>query len=344
MRLGDADASAPGEDAEASVSSHDDGGNSVEPHLYWGAIEEGADTYDFYYGPSGFWQDAPWGNTGNTMDRFDSNAGKKVSILSYGQPPPWDQTTFYTGTMDIVWNRGAVPLMTMSPGSASLSDISGGTEDDAIRTWAASVKAYGKPFWLRFAWEMNGDWYAWGQQPAAYIAAWRHFHDVVVAAGATNVTWLWCPNLDVGPNPLAAYYPGDAYVDWMGLDGYNKGSPSTSFTSLYQSSYDQLVSLSSKPIAIAEVASLEYADGVKASWITDALGSALPTEFPQIKAFVWFNWRFYETDNGVTGYQPFPIESSASSQSAFHDGVGSSHYLAGGSFPLPPALSKVPTP
>jgi hypothetical protein len=312
--------------------------------IYWGALEEGPDTYDFYYGPAGFWQTAPWGNTGNTMDRFDSNAGKKVSVLHYGQPPPWDQTTFYTGTMDIVWNRGAVPLVTMSLGSSNLATVAGGSLDASIATWAGAVKTYGKPFWLRFAWEMNGDWYAWGQQPAAYIAAWRHFHDVVVQAGATNVTWLWCPNLDYGPNKLAAYYPGDAYVDWMGLDGYNKGPASTSFAALYQSSYAQLVAISSKPIVIAETSSLEYATGAKAAWITDLLGTQLPTAFPQIKAVVWFNWRFFETDNGVTQNQPFPIESSTSAQTAFHDGIANPYYRAGGTFAVPPPLSKVPIP
>ena len=309
--------------------------------IYWGAYEEGPNTYDFYYGPPGFWSSAPWGNTGNTMDRFNSDAGKQVSMLHYGQPPPWDQTVFYGSVMDIAWNRGAVPLLSMGLGSATLADLSRGAEDAKILTWAAAVKSYGKPFLLRFAWEMNGNWFPWGQQPVAYIAAWRHFHDVVVSAGATNVTWLWCPNLINGPYPLAAYYPGDAYVDWMGLDGYNKGTSSTGFASLFKPSYDQLHAISSsKPIAIAEISSAEYAAGVKGAWITDLLGTQLRNSFPQIKAIVWFNWRIHESGQDW----PWPIESSATAQSAFHDSIANSHYLAGGRLSLPTPLTKVRIP
>src|SRR6185312_12914036 len=116
------------------------------------------------------------------------------------------------------------------------------------------------------------------------------------------------------------------------------------FASLYQSSYDQLVALSDKPIVISEFSSLEYAPGDKAAWITDALETQLPTAFPRIKAVVWFNWRIYETDDGVTANQPFPIESSTTSQQAFHDGIASGYYLAGGAFSAPAPLSKIAPP
>src|SRR6185312_8337395 len=118
----------------SSSSTGTSGSSGSSGGIYWGALEDGDDTYDFYYGPAGYWQDAPWGNTNNTMDRFDSNAGKKVSVLHYGQPPPWDQTTFYPGTMDIIWNRGAIPLMSMSLGSKALADVSSGALDADITT------------------------------------------------------------------------------------------------------------------------------------------------------------------------------------------------------------------
>jgi len=77
----------------------------------------------------------------------------------------------------------------------------------------------------------------------------------------------------------------------------------------------------------------------EAAWITDLLQTQLPTRFPQIRALVWFNWRILEGD-----WRPWPIESSASSQAAFHDGIASRYYRAGGSFAMPPPLAKVPTP
>ena len=321
-----------------------DAPNEAAAKIYWGAIEDGPDTYDFYYPDAGPWDNAPWGNTGNTMDKFDSNAGKKISVLGWGQPPPWQQTIVYGGTFDIVRNRGAYTMLTIDLGTATLAEVASGKYDASITTWATNVKAYGHPFFMRFAHEMNGSWYAWGQKPTDFIAAWKHFHDVVTNAGATNVTWVFNPNLDIGPYKISDYWPGDAYVDWMGLDGYNKGATSASFASLYGPSYSQLQALSTKPIMICEIGSLEYGTGEKGAWIKDVLETQLPTKFPQIRAFLWFNWRFYETDNNVTGFKPFPIESSASSLSAFAAGIASPTYVAGGTFSLAPPLSKIAPP
>jgi hypothetical protein len=335
-------------DASATDGSASDAGTDAPSEassaILWGAIEDGPDTYDFYYPDAGPWQNAPWGNTGNTMDKFDSNAGKKISVLGWGQPPPWDQTTVYGGTFDIVRNRGAYTMLTIDLGSATLADVASGKYDASITTWAGNVKSYGHPFFMRFAHEMNGNWYAWGQKPTDFVAAWKHFHDVVSNAGATNVTWVFNPNLDIGPYKIADYWPGDAYVDWMGLDGYNKGATSATFASLYGPSYAALQALSQKPIMICEIGSLEYGAGEKGAWIKDVLESELPSKFPQIRAFLWFNWRFYETDNNVTGYKPFPIESSQSSLSAFSAGVALPVYVAGGTFTLAAPLSKIAPP
>ena len=331
------DASAP--DVSASDAGADAPSEAAATAIYWGAIEDGPDTYDFYYPDAGPWDNAPWGAA--TMNEFDSNAGKKISLLGWGQPPPWQQTTVYGGTFDLVRNRGAYTMLTIDPGTATLADVASGKYDASITTWANNVKSYGQPFFMRFAHEMNGSWYAWGQKPADFVAAWKHFHDVVAAAGATNITWVFNPNLDIGPYKIADYWPGDAYVDWMGLDGYNKGATTASFASLYGPSYAQLQALSQKPIMICEIASLEYAAGDKAAWIKDVLETELPSKFPQIRAFLWFNWRFYETDNNVTGYKPFPIESSPSSLAAFAAGIASPVYVAGGTFTLAAPMSKI---
>jgi beta-mannanase len=315
--------------------------------IYWGAYMEGQSTYAFYYGnpaPNGKpWGNAPWDNTGNTWDRFESNAGKKVSLMSYGQPPPWAQTAVDTNAANISYSRGAIPNITMGQSTTDdLAAIASGTYDTQIKTWATNIKTYNKPIFLRLWWEMNGGWYIWGngKLPAStYIAAWKHVHDVVAAQGAGNVTWVWCPNIMGGTVPdFSPWYPGDAYVDWTCLDGYNQNGTTASFSSLYDASYKKLLAIApTKPIMIGEIESLEFASGVKASWINDVLQTQLPKNYPQIKAVSWFNWRIL--DKGA--YQPFTIESSASSQQAFHDSIQSSYYAAPGSFTLPTGLNKV---
>lgn len=190
--------------------------------------------------------------------------------------------------------------------------------------------------------EMNGVWEPYGpgvggNTPADFVAAWRHMHQVVQAAGATNVTWV-VPERRPTPqaDPFEALYPGDNYVDWTGMDGYNQGGRS-SFSWLFSDGYKRLLALApAKPIMISQTSSV---DEGKAAGITDALRQ-LPRRFPRIKAFVWFNWHIHE--NGK--WWPWEIESSPAAQTAFARGVGSPDYAAGGSFQLPKALTKIAPP
>ena len=307
--------------------------------IYWGAYIDGNDTYSYLYG--GTWRDAPWDS--NTWSKFESNAGKKVSVVHWGLAAPWTHDfTYYQGSFNLVQNAGDLNAVDMSTGSVSLSDIAAGVYDSSIKTWFQEAAAWGHPFYLIPDAEMNGTWepYSPGQNgntATSFVSAWRHMHDLAAQAGATNVTWVWAPNVD--PNgmftPYNALYPGDSYVDWTGLDGYNK-SGTQSFSWLYGSSYKALLQMApNKPIMITQIGSVEGGNG-KAAWITDAL-SQLPTNFPQIKALLWFNWRIYE--NG--GWWNWEIESSASSQQAFANGIGSAYYAPGGTLGQLPLGSKV---
>jgi beta-mannanase len=135
---------------------------------------------------------------------------------------------------------GAVPELTWMPCSFTagctpahnpypLRDIAAGTYDSYITSIADAAKAFGAPVIMRFAHEMNANWYPWGSvngnTPAQYIAAWRHVVHIFNARGAANAEWLWTPNKH-GPKSggscnLCAWYPGDSYVTFTGVDGYN---------------------------------------------------------------------------------------------------------------------------
>jgi hypothetical protein len=304
--------------------------------IYWGAYINGST-----YGRS---SDAPWDLT--TWDLFESHAGKKVSIEHYGQPPMWEQA-WASGPANNVVNRGAIPLIDMSSKSVPLADIASGKYDSSIGTWASAVKSWGKPFFFRWNWEMNGTWFSWGaqakQNPAAFVAAWKHMHDVVASKGATNVTWVWCPNVEfTGSTALSSLYPGDAYVDWTCMDGYNRGPLDNdswrSFSQTFQTSYNDILKIApTKPVMIAETASNENG-GSKAAWITDALQTQLPANYPKIKAMVWFNWPIYE--NNAT--QQWPIESSQTAQAAFAQGIASPYYASNGFGNLQPLTTVQP--
>ena len=305
----------------------------VTPKVYWGAWM-GGNAYGEAYG------DAPWDS--GTWNLFEEHADKKVSIVHFGQPAPWNQA-FAEGPLKLTRERGALPLMDMDPDGVTLAEIASGAKDASFITWAKAVKSYGYPLFFRWAWEMNGTWFQWGSEaaknPTLYKEAWWHLHKLFEEQGASNITWVWCPNLSfTGSTSLSSLYPGNEYVDWTCLDGYNFGTnpaqPDSwkSFSTLYTTSYNELLSLApSKPIMIGEMGSTEYG-GSKSSWITDAIGTQIPKNFPSIKAVVWFN----KWDGG----RDWPIETSESAQTAFANAIDSNYYVAN-EFGSPTKLTKI---
>ncbi|GAC1596238.1 MAG: hypothetical protein NVS3B6_02490 [Pseudarthrobacter sp.] len=263
---------------------------------------------------------------GTELDAVATLVGESPGIvLSYkdfSQAPP-------VAELDSVVNRGATPLVTWEPWIAgsgvnqpayTLARIVAGDFDPYISQWGAALAAWGKPLMLRFAHEMNGDWYPWceaanGNRPGDYVSAWRHVHSLVNAAGAANVNWVWAPNGGGSVDP-ALLYPGDAYVDTVGLDAYNWGTtqPWSSWqtpATLFGPYLGQLRSIApGKPIIITETASTE-AGGSKPDWNT-ALVSYLRTQ-ADVTGFVWFDFN-KETD--------WRIDSSTASASSLAAALG----------------------
>ena len=311
--------------------------------MYWGAYVEGQSTYGFMYG--GEWGDSPW--AAKSVAKYERDAGKRMSIEHYGQPPPWEQP-FDSATADLAVRRGAIPAIDMSTRDAPLRAIVAGNYDTSIKAWADAARAWGHPFFLLLNEEMNGNWYPYGagvngNTAADFVDSWRHIHDIFASAGATNVTWVWCPNVDPGHvfTPYSQLYPGDAYVDWTCLNGYNWGRQQwVTFTQVFRSSYANLLRVApSKPVMIGEMSSDEKG-GSKATWITDALTRQLPLHFPRVKAVLWFNWRIYEQGD----WWPWQIESSPSAQKAFARAIAAPYYAAGGKYATIPLLTKIRPP
>lgn len=299
--------------------------------MYFGATISGES-----YGQKG---NAP--NNVEAWDLFERHAGRKVAILNQGHG--WG--SFDKAEMDATHARGAIPLVTMGLGKeVTLDDVAAGSEDAAIKKWAQGAKAWGHPFFFSPWWEMNGGWYAWGRSES-FIAAWRRFHDIVAAEGATNVTWTWTVN-SIWSDPLSdprPYYPGDAYVDWAGLDSYNWGrnpaqpdkwlTPEQTVTPTLELMRDVAPT---KPVVIVENASSEYG-GNKTEYIREMLTTYLP-HHPEIGAYLWFNWPFPKGEKRAD----WPIETSAPAQQMFRKAIGSSVFVPG-PVALPP-LTKVPPP
>jgi hypothetical protein len=258
------------------------------------------------------------------LDGISTTAGEAPSSLlfykDFQQAPPISE-------LDAAVARGAKPIVTWEPWVAgagvdqpaySLKNITGGAFDSYISGWATSLASWGKPLALRFAHEMNGNWYPWaegvnGNAAGDYVAAWRHVRNIFSRAGATNVTWLWSPNVPyTGSTPLSQLYPGAKYVDVVGLDGYNWGTSQTwsswvSPQDLFDAGLSQLRSVAPrKPIVIAETASAE-AGGSKPDWIAQFV--AYLDAQPDVTSFVWFDiiketdWRIDSTQESAAAFR-----------------------------------------
>jgi hypothetical protein len=184
-----------------------------------------------------------------------------------------------------------------------------GRWDPQYQQIAQSVVEYHNVVLVRFAHEMNGDWYPWsmanGNTAADFVAAWRHVVDLFRSAGATNVLWVWSPNILRGANStqISQFWPGPNYVDIVGLTGY--GVHETNPTQTYGPTLKLIQALTDKPLLLTEVG--VQADSAKRQWIS-AFGQWL-AEHPQVLGFVWFqsdrgdNWRFDDTQANLTSFK-----------------------------------------
>ncbi|KQP69461.1 hypothetical protein ASF40_16455 [Microbacterium sp. Leaf288] len=243
--------------------------------------------------------------------------GLVLSYYDFAQSPP-------IAGLDSVAARGATSILTWEPWrwgggvtqpAYSNAQVIAGAYDAYLQQWGAALAAWGRPLYVRYAHEMNGNWYPWsdgvnGNAPGSYAAAWRHVHDVVTAAGATNVQWMWSPNVPyTGSTPLASLYPGAEYVDAVALDGYNWGV-SQAWSSwitpapLFGDGLAQLRALApGKPIIVAETASAE-AGGSKATWNADLVAHL--ANQPDVTGLVWFHhdkevdWRIDSTPGSAS--------------------------------------------
>jgi hypothetical protein len=243
----------------------------------------------------------------------------------------WSEPLYYGSQMNALEGTNITPIVTWDPQLSTgvgipLSQIVAGDYDGYIIAAAKLAAAWKGTLMIRFAHEMNLSDSPFGPDingntPSEFIAAWRHVVTLFRENGATNVRWIWSPNVYCnGQCPFIQFDPGDAYVDWVGLDGYNYGpslgDPWTSLLNVFQGSYKAITALTSKPLMIAETASAE-AGGSKASWIIRAFLTDIPNSLPRVRAVVWFN-RVKETD--------WRVNSSAASLAAWKMVVASPLY------------------
>jgi mannan endo-1,4-beta-mannosidase len=215
----------------------------------------GTDLYLGLYAPG-----APGSYAG--IDNFAQAIGRQPNLVVYYST--WGEP-FHANFAAQAAQQGAVTLVQIDTGAASLAAVAAGQYDPYLRSYASAVKRYGGQVILSFDHEMNGDWSSWGYRhtsSAVFVAAWRHVVTLFRQQGASNVTWMWTINVfnALGRNVAdpARWWPGQSYVNWVGIDGYYN-SPSVGFDSLFGPTIADARMLTHDPILIAETGASQAA-------------------------------------------------------------------------------------
>ena len=181
---------------------------------------------------------------------------------------------------------------------ANLNAIAQGLYDNYLHAFINDLRKDGRHLWVRPLHELNSDWYSWGiYKPGntigLFISAWKHIVQVFRSSKA-NVSFQLCYNyIDPCDKParFELMYPGDNYVDAVGVNVYNRAgldqwhTTYPSFQALFTPAYARLTNLTRKPLFIGEMSATSYG-GDKCQWITDAFNAW--SQFPQVVTMNWF--------------------------------------------------------
>jgi mannan endo-1,4-beta-mannosidase len=223
---------------------------------------------------------------------------------------------FQTSFAEQAHSHGAIPYVQIDPTQASVSAIARGFYDIYLRSYADSVRDYGHAVVIGFGHEMNTSRYSWGYghvRPRVFVAAWRHIVTLFHGEGADNVTWLWTINQEVpGSGNISDWWPGPAYVTWVGIDGYYY-RPSDTFAKVFGDTITRVRIFSDKPILLSETA-VGPAAGVPFAKINNLFDGMRRYK---TLGLVWFDI----AQSGGILRQDWRIEDSPPARSAFRLGV-----------------------
>ena len=250
---------------------------------------------------------------------FAGATGVQPGIVVYYSP--WNDP-FAASFARTAWDHHAYTLVQLQPNGVTLASIAAGRSDSYLRSYADAVVAFGHPVILSFGHEMNGTWYSWGDghtSPGTFVAAWRHIVRAFRDEGAANVTWVWTVNsINGASSALRQWWPGAAWVNWVGIDGYYFRATDT-FGSVFGSTIADIRGFSSAPLLIAETAVGTTAD--RESQI-DALFAGVRAE--RLAGLVWFD----AAQHAGIYHQDWRLEDDPGARTAFTTAVRT--YLGAG--------------
>lgn len=335
---------------------------AITPALQRIVAPVGAD--DLYHGVY------PGGKSGGEDDitaadvaSYETAAGKQAAWV-YFSHNWYENRLFPAGTAAMIRDRGSVPYIRLMLRSSpdqnkaeptfTLTRLLRGEFDNDLRAWARSARNFASPLIVEFGPEMNGSWFSWngtyngGGRPGSYgdptlpdgperfRDAYRRIITLMREAGAANITWVFHVNAQDAPNVawnrFENYYPGDSFIDWLGVSAYGAQTPRATewpiFRDLMDAAYPRLAALAAdKPIVVSEfgVAS-NNSLGSAATWATDAWTDLKAGRWPRVIGASWWNER-WKNDEIPAHDTTMRLQDNAPLQTAFAGQVAASSVI-----------------
>ncbi len=307
---------------------------------------------------------AGWGINGDSINaarvkNFTRTAGKDVAVVYFGQN--WfDGIKFPAKEVQDIYSLGSIPFVSLLPRSSyrqfrrdsifSMDNILYGDFDREITQWAIDAKNSGIPLMLDFAPEMNGNWFPWSGEynfydgniktaGKMYRDTYRHIVDIFRSVGATNITWAFHPNGGSSNqaewNNMKRYYPGDDYVDWIGVSIYGSqriGDKWIEIIDSFEDIYDDMAHISAtKPLALFEFGVTEdKARGDKSQWIQDVFRFVTEPKFDRIKMISYWNQNFpiYDSHGKIINHSIMQIDSSPEVLYVYRENINKNIFIS----------------
>jgi hypothetical protein len=313
--------------------------------------------------------------TKQRVRRFSDKLNGRKIVWGYFSDNWFRGIRFPKNKVEMLLEEGVVPFIRLMPRSNwnegcvdkkyRMENILSGKFDDKFRTYARTAGEVRGPVMIEFGTEVNGNWFPWSgvcnggatrtaygspalaDGPERFRDAYRHIIDIFRAEGVHNVTWVFHVNGYGAPhneswNAYSAYYPGDDYIDWIGVSVYAAQTPrelkswNPRFRQVMDDVYPDLEAISSrKPIAVLEFGVVEHAG--KPQWLRDALTDLSSGRYPRIKAMSYWhsNWK---NDDGSRSRMR--LDSSSTALAAYRDALAQPAFIETPLFARGPQLAS----
>jgi hypothetical protein len=223
----------------------------------------------------------------------------------------------------------------------ALENILAGKLDQRLRDWMREARQFGSPLLAEYGVEVNGWWFPWnglynkGQgsysdSVARFREAYRHIIRIAREEGAYNIRWVF--HVDPWDEPVEEwnrfenYYPGDEWIDWVGVSVYGRQLPSdthaVSFRFQMDWAYERLRRLTDKPVIVCEFGTIS--DQHQAAWAQAALLDILGGRWPKVIGFSWWNAAF-RNDAVTHRWSNMRVQENPALQDVFRKYVAREH-------------------